>query len=128
MVAVVIPIVVVVVAVMMMPMPNHVDPPRHEQRGPVIECAPVWVVDGRRPQDHDPGYIWPRYAETDGEADARLRRPRRTTARARHSSCQEATFHRSPPPVLSGGVVPAARVSTPWPLPQYHGAADRVTG
>src|SRR6266446_2836605 len=74
MVAVVIPIVIVVVAVMMMPMPNHVDPPRHEQRGPVIECAPVWVVDGRPPQDHDPGYIWPRYAETDGDADARLRR------------------------------------------------------
>src|SRR5207249_344441 len=106
MVAVVIPIVVVVVAVMMMPMPNHVDPPRHEQRGPVIECAPVWVVDGRPPQDHDPGYIWPRYAETDGDADARLRRHRRSTERERHSSCQEHTFHRSPPAGLSGKVVP----------------------
>src|SRR2546422_11708593 len=94
MVAVVIPIVIVVVAVMMMPMPNHVDPPRHEQRGPVIECAPVWVVDGRPPQDHDPGYIWPRYAETDGDADARLRRHRRSTERERHSSCQERSEER----------------------------------
>src|SRR5437660_972182 len=69
MVAVVIPIVIVVVAVMMMAMPNHVDPPRHEQRGPVIECAPVWVVDGRPPQDDDSGHIRPRYAETDRDAD-----------------------------------------------------------
>src|SRR3989449_11336606 len=97
MVAVVLPIVIVVVAVMMMAMPNHVAPPRHEQRGPVIECAPVWVVDGRPPQDHDPGHIRPRYAETDGDADARLRRDRRSTERERHSSCQQHTLHRSPP-------------------------------
>src|SRR5256886_4301099 len=81
----------------MMPMRNRQAPPRHEQRGPVIECAPVRVVDGRPPQDHDPGHIWPRYAETDGDADARLRRHRRRTERERHSSCQEHTFHRSPP-------------------------------
>src|SRR5213595_4366728 len=89
MVAVVIPIVIVVVAVMTMAMPNHVDPPRHEQRGPVIECTPMWVVDWGPPQDDDSGHIRPRYAETDGDADARLRRRRfrRTAAvcdRSRH--------------------------------------------
>src|SRR5256885_9680767 len=76
---------------------THVVPPRHEQRGQVIECTPMWVVDGRPPQDDDSGHIRPRYAETDGDADARLRRHRRSTERERHSNCQEHTFHRSPP-------------------------------
>src|SRR5256886_7207657 len=84
-VAVVIPIVTVVIAVMVMPMPNHIEAPRHEQRGPVIECAPVWVVDGRPPQDDDSGHIRPRYAETDGDADARLRDRKSTRLNSSHS-------------------------------------------
>src|SRR5213595_2636840 len=75
-------------------------------------------LDGRPPQDHDPGYIWPRYAETDGDADARLRRHRRSTERERHSSCQEHTFHRSPPAGLSGKVVPDATAPSQRQLPK----------
>src|SRR5205823_13963966 len=77
--------------------PNHIQPLRQDKRGPVIDSAPVWVLAGRPPQNADSGNIRPRYAETDRDADARLRRHRRSTERERHSNCQEHTFHRSPP-------------------------------
>ena len=55
-----------IVAVAMMTIPIHVDTPHHEQRGSVIESAPMWVVDLRPSHDDDAGHVRLRYADTDG--------------------------------------------------------------
>jgi hypothetical protein len=86
-------IVVVVGAVVavMMTMPSHGGAPRHEHWDSIekTQAGPAHYYDG--------GRVRSRYGETDGDADASLRRDRRSPERERHSSCQEYTFHGSPP-------------------------------
>jgi hypothetical protein len=92
----IIDVVVGAVVAVMMTIPSHGGAPRHEHWDS-IEKTPGRIVAAGPAHYYDAGHVRSRYGETDGDADASLRHDRRSPERERHSSCQEYTFHGSPP-------------------------------